>query len=330
MPAPTRTSRDPAAIERRTRITGQPDRSRGGGTRGRHGWARVDGEGELLVRRSRLRVGIAKRDQPHQGLTDFAARCAHRGKCGAILGFPKQNVLQEDDRCGGASRIALRRLAHALQTILRIARPGRGIFRQRIERSGQSCRVCAFRRYTGEFELCGEVPRPGRERFEQLLRLRVVCRSTSAFELLRQGVWRLEIGRVELYRPAPMAHRLLQVALSALREREQTLDGRVPRRQLGRPGQPGGGLVHLLLSQEKQPEIRPAGCLIGHELQKMIQLLARVQILARLHGGQRYVKCRDRLTVGRVVHPWLAPATHRGGDRPDEGGRDQDANRLLD
>ena len=46
----------------------------------------------------------------------------------------------------------------------------------------------AFCRHTGEFELGGEVPRPGGERLEQLLRLRVVRRLLHALELLRQRV----------------------------------------------------------------------------------------------------------------------------------------------
>ena len=113
------------------------------------------------------------------------------------------------------------------------------------------------------------------------------------------------------------------VAVAALGEGAQPLDGGIARRQIGRPRQPRDRLRKLLLPEEQQPEVGPARGLVRHQLHEAVELLARVQILARLHGRERHVERGDRLAIGRVRHARPAAAS-RARDYSEEDRADDE------
>ena len=88
-------------------------------------------------------------------------------------------------------------------------------------------------------------------------------RSALALGLERERVGRLQIVGIQLQRPPPVADRLGEIPAPALGERLQPLDrGAVGRERRG-PRQLLRTLLQLLLPQQQQAEIGPAGRLLA-------------------------------------------------------------------
>lgn len=289
-------------------VARQPDGSgpRRAGRRGRG--RRIDRKCQLFVGRSRPRLGVPERNEPDQRLADRVLGRRQRGEGRPVLRFANEHVLQEDDRRRRARRAGARGGTDGREALPRARGPALRTPVECPEHLLQRGAVAAAGGEARELELRGEVARSTGEGVEQALRLRLIRVAAQALELLRERVGGPEIGGVECERAPPMRDRLLDVAIPALGQRTEPFDRRIARRQLGRPAEPLDGLGELLLPEEEQPEIRPTRRLVGHELHETIELLPGVQILTRLHGGERHVERGDRLAVGCIGHARRAAA----------------------
>jgi hypothetical protein len=183
----------------------------------------------LVIRRCGLRIRILQRDQPHDRLADLGSWRADGGERGSIHRLADQDVLEKDDAPGGIRR---RGLPHRCQPRLRIGRPRRRARRQGIERLGERRCVTAPCRHARVFQLGREVSGARRQRVQHALRVSVVRRAAEPLELQREGIGGLEIRGVERDRPAPVAHRTIEVPFAAVGQRQQPFDRRVAGREL--------------------------------------------------------------------------------------------------
>src|SRR6185503_7708602 len=120
--------------------------------------------------------------------------------------------------------------------------------------------------------------------------------------------------------------RSIEMAVPAVVQAAQTLDGRVARGERRGFLQPLGSLVELLLAQQEQSEIGPRGRFLRHQLQDAFELVPRDHVLARLHRCQRDIERGDRLTIGGLGDCRLAATSagdYREGEYREERGSAQ-------
>ena len=289
-------ARRPRGADHRVPLAGERDRTRPreAGTRVRDG---LDREGQGLVRRRGLRVGVLQPQETRQRPADFRTRRADLRERAAVRLLAQEEVLQERDARRRRSRIYLGGRQQLLQLILRFCRPrARGLL-QRGRGALQGRLVPALRGDADVLETRREIL-PAREQpLEDALGLRIVLGSALPLGLERERVRGLEIIGIQLEGPPPVTGRLGEVPAPALRQRLQPVDLRAVGRERRGPGQLLRALLQLLLAQQKESEVGPAGRLLRHERDHAIELLPRQHLLRRLHGGQAGVERRHRVAV---------------------------------